>query len=253
MQAVSQQIADIMSFNWIGIQFGESNSAASELAGKLFLTGELPCNHDLFRQKVQKLIRQFSLDDWTRLHQPSQSDLASMVRSEILIDPIAHNNHVIGVLIAGNKHGPDPEVSSVETFFLDAAADFLGVFHENVCRFEHQNSMFLGTLKAFTVAIDAKDHYTQGHSERVGLLSSQLARLMGMDLQQCDRIRITGLLHDVGKIGVPEAVLCKQGKLTSEEFDQIKRHTVIGHNILKDIPSMQDILPGVLYHHERLI
>ncbi len=251
MQAVCQQIADIMPFAWIGIQFDNSDAVATELAGKLFLVGDLPCNHDLFRQKTIDLIKQIAIDDWTRLHEPQKSELAAMVRSELLIDPITHDNQAIGVLIAGNKVSPDPEISSIETHFLDATADFLGVFHENVCRFEHQNDMFFGTLKALTVAVDAKDHYTHGHSERVGLLSYQLARAMGIDKQKCERIRITGLLHDVGKIGVPEAVLCKQGKLTQEEFDQIKLHTIIGHNILKDIPSMQDILPGVLYHHER--
>jgi HD-GYP domain-containing protein (c-di-GMP phosphodiesterase class II) len=64
-------------------------------------------------------------------------------------------------------------------------------------------------------------------------------------------MQITGLVHDVGKIGVPEAVLCKPGKLTEEEFDSMRKHPEIGYRILKDIPQLKDVLPGVLYHHER--
>jgi HD-GYP domain-containing protein (c-di-GMP phosphodiesterase class II) len=72
-----------------------------------------------------------------------------------------------------------------------------------------------------------------------------------MDKQLVEQYRIAGLVHDVGKIGVPEAVLTKPGRLTDEEFDQIKLHPQIGHNILRDIPSLAPVLPGVLSHHER--
>ena len=79
----------------------------------------------------------------------------------------------------------------------------------------------------------------------------ELARAIGIEEQEVERIRIAGLVHDVGKIGVPEAVLCKTGKLTDEEYEQIKLHPRIGYNILKGIPKMEDVLDGVLYHHER--
>jgi HD-GYP domain-containing protein (c-di-GMP phosphodiesterase class II) len=72
-----------------------------------------------------------------------------------------------------------------------------------------------------------------------------------MTEEQAERVRLAGILHDMGKIGVPEAVLLKPGKLTDEEFEAIKRHPTIGFNILKDIEPLEDVLPGVLYHHER--
>jgi HD-GYP domain-containing protein (c-di-GMP phosphodiesterase class II) len=75
---------------------------------------------------------------------------------------------------------------------------------------------------------------------------------MGLPEERVRRVHIAGLLHDVGKIGVPEAVLCKPGRLTDEEFAWIRRHPEIGHGILKDIPQLADILPGVLHHHERM-
>src|SRR5262249_50759563 len=102
-----------------------------------------------------------------------------------------------------------------------------------------------------TASIDAKDRYTRGHSERVGLMASKMAEVLGLDKKLVEQYRIAGLVHDVGKIGVPEAVLTKPGRLTDEEFEQIKLHPRIGHNILKDIPSLEPVLPGVLWHHER--
>ena len=111
--------------------------------------------------------------------------------------------------------------------------------------------MFMGVLKGMTTAIDAKDAYTCGHSERVGLLASRLALAAGLGAEEAERYRLAGLVHDVGKIGVAEAVLSKSGRLNDEEFAQIKKHPEIGHQILRDIPLMEDILPGVLHHHER--
>jgi HD-GYP domain-containing protein (c-di-GMP phosphodiesterase class II) len=127
----------------------------------------------------------------------------------------------------------------------------LGVFHENLARFAEQQEMFLGTLRALTASIDAKDRYTRGHSERVGLMASKMASAMGLEKNTIEQYRIAGIVHDVGKIGVPEHVLAKPGRLTAEEFDLIKLHPGIGHNILKDIPALQQVLPGVLWHHER--
>jgi HD-GYP domain-containing protein (c-di-GMP phosphodiesterase class II) len=87
--------------------------------------------------------------------------------------------------------------------------------------------------------------------ERVALISRRLARAIGLPEAEVERIYMAGILHDVGKIGVPEAVLHKTGKLTAEEFDQMKKHPQIGARILADIKQVQDLIPGVLYHHER--
>ncbi|HWB53900.1 MAG TPA: HD-GYP domain-containing protein, partial [Tepidisphaeraceae bacterium] len=104
---------------------------------------------------------------------------------------------------------------------------------------------------SLTSAVDAKDAYTCGHSERVALLSRELAKKIKLPSTQVERIYMAGLLHDVGKIGVPEFVLQKTGKLTPEEFALMKKHPEIGGKILKNVKQIQDLLPGVLYHHER--
>ena len=105
-------------------------------------------------------------------------------------------------------------------------------------------------LHAQGAAIDAKDPYTRGHSQRVAILSRDLAAAIGLPENFVRTAHLAGLVHDIGKIGVPEAVLCKAGRLDDEEFALIRQHPQTGYRILKDIPQIRDLLPGVLCHHE---
>jgi HD-GYP domain-containing protein (c-di-GMP phosphodiesterase class II) len=170
---------------------------------------------------------------------------------QVVLQPVTRRGHPVGLLMAGAKGGDDPQVSSYDTRLLESAAGYLSAFVDNAALYAEQHATFIGTLRAMTAAIDAKDRYTCGHSERVAHLARQLARASGFDEARAERVHIAGIVHDVGKIGVPEAVLVKAGRLTDEEFGLIKLHPEIGHNILKDIPLFHDVLPGVLYHHER--
>ena len=110
---------------------------------------------------------------------------------------------------------------------------------------------FLGAVKALAEALEAKDPYTHGHSKRVTEISVILAREMGVSTEEQDRIRLAGLVHDIGKIGVPEEILHKQGKLTDTEFDSIREHPTIGEKILNPIIKDPEILAIVRHHHER--
>src|SRR5262249_51571272 len=101
-------------------------------------------------------------------------------------------------------------------------------------------------------AIDAKDSYTYGHSERVARIAVELGRELGLRDDELSDIYLTGLLHDIGKIGIRDSVLCKRDKLTDEEFEHIKEHVKIGYRILADLRAIAHLLPGVLYHHERI-
>ncbi|MFG0307322.1 MAG: HD-GYP domain-containing protein [Phycisphaerales bacterium JB040] len=170
---------------------------------------------------------------------------------QVVVQPIRRDGEILGLLAAGLKAGRDNQISSYETLLFEAVGGYVFSFLNNVLLFHDQRVTFLGTLRALTAAIDAKDRYTRGHSERVAMLSSALARGVGLRPAECDRIHIAGLVHDVGKIGVAEKVLTKPGRLTDEEFDKIRAHPEIGYRILRDIPALRDVLPGVLHHHER--
>ena len=110
--------------------------------------------------------------------------------------------------------------------------------------------LLIGVIRTLVNAIDAKDAYTCGHSDRVARIAMRLAAELGLDHQSCLQVYMTGLLHDIGKIGVPDAILCKPGKLTDEEFAIVKRHPAIGYQILKHLEQLSYVLPGVLHHHE---
>jgi HD-GYP domain-containing protein (c-di-GMP phosphodiesterase class II) len=253
-QAISQvagQLQQVLPFGWLAIRISPHSRGVRDLAGKMLVAGQTPCDQQVIRRLSDALLEADKPSERAMLLHPQRDDLARAVGAEVLAEHITHDDKVIGLLLAGNKGGPDPELSSFETQFLDATADFLGVFHENLSRFAEQQETFLGTLRALTASIDAKDRYTRGHSERVGLMASKMAAALGMDRAAIEEYRIAGIVHDVGKIGVPEAVLTKPGRLTEEEFAQIKLHPGIGHHILRDIPRLASVLPGVLWHHER--
>lgn len=110
--------------------------------------------------------------------------------------------------------------------------------------------MSMDTTRALVAAIDKKDQYTSGHSERVGLFTRLTAAELGISGPELRLFEWAGLLHDVGKIGVPENILTKPGALSETEFAIIKRHPEMGYEILQPISSFQNILDGVLYHHE---
>ncbi len=111
--------------------------------------------------------------------------------------------------------------------------------------------LLLHVVSSLAGAIDAKDTYTNGHSSRVAEYSKEIARRHGYNTQEQTDIYIMGLLHDVGKIGVPDSVINKPGALTEEEFESIKRHPVIGSHILKKIKEMPKLSVGARWHHER--
>jgi HD-GYP domain-containing protein (c-di-GMP phosphodiesterase class II) len=99
--------------------------------------------------------------------------------------------------------------------------------------------------------VDAKDSYTAGHSTRVTLYSVIIGEELGLDVEQLRRLRLAGLLHDVGKIGIRDSVLGKPGRLTDEEFAMMKSHPQVGENILTPVSQLADVIPGVVSHHER--
>lgn len=162
-------------------------------------------------------------------------------------------NHVIGFMVAVNIQDKE-EFDSASVKLFNSVATGCAVFVENGRLFGDLSELFIGSLTTLTDSIDAKDGYTHGHSERVAMISKWIAEcLVPLDLlrpEQVSEVYLAGLLHDIGKIGVEDALLRKTGPLTEEESECIKKHPEIGAGILRGIKQMGDIVPGVLYHHE---
>jgi len=109
---------------------------------------------------------------------------------------------------------------------------------------------YIQTIRALAEAIDAKDAYTRGHSERVAVYASRLGNQMGLRKELIERIYFAGLLHDVGKIGIPDAIITKPDQLTLEEYREIQKHPEIGAKILEPVEFLSSIVPCVRHHHE---
>lgn len=117
---------------------------------------------------------------------------------------------------------------------------------------EENRALFMGSIQMLAGAVDEKDPYTRGHSDRVTRYSMMIAREMGLDEEFIETVRISAQLHDVGKIGIEDRILKKPGALTPEEFEIMKTHTTKGANILRPVKQLKDMLPGIELHHESL-
>ncbi len=117
--------------------------------------------------------------------------------------------------------------------------------------YKNIQSHYSETVSSLVAAVDAKDAYTKGHQERIAKLACLIGQTIGYSAEQLDLIQQAAILHDLGKIGVPEAILMKQDILTEEEFEIIKKHPVIGAEILSPVQFLKEVVPLVLYHHEK--
>ncbi len=117
---------------------------------------------------------------------------------------------------------------------------------------DENRELFLGTVKSLAAAIDGKDPYTRGHSERVSRVSVAIAQRLGISDEECEKIRVSALLHDVGKIGIDDKILKKPASLTDEEYEIMKQHPQKGYKIMSQIPAMKEFLPGMYMHHEMM-
>jgi response regulator RpfG family c-di-GMP phosphodiesterase len=184
---------------------------------------------------------------------------------QFLMVPIVAGTRSFGWFVAvnraieGRKWAPSPllqlghdEFGTWEASLLSTAASLLASHASNLDLIREKEQLLVNTVRSLVTALDAKDAYTRGHSERVALFSKRIAETIGYDAASAERLYLSGLLHDVGKIGVSDAVLRKPDKLTPEEFAEIKKHPDEGWFILRDLEQMRYVLPGVLHHHEQV-
>jgi len=141
--------------------------------------------------------------------------------------------------------------STDEVEFLKTLASHVAVAARNAQLYRSLEISYLDTVAALAAAVDAKDAYTRGHSERVMRNAVHLAREVGLDRREVEMVRYSALLHDVGKIGLPTHILSTKEKLTEEEFNLVKQHPTIGYEIVKPISFLRPALDGIRYHHER--
>jgi len=168
---------------------------------------------------------------------------------QLIAVALIEGDNLFGYLAAIN-HADDAEFGTVEASLLSSVAAILGIHSGNIELYRQQSELLAGIVRALTSAIDAKDPYTCGHSDRVARIAVRLAEELGCEGKVLNTVYLSGLLHDIGKIGISDAVLRKPDRLSPQEYEHIKRHVRIGYRILSDIAKLEDVLPVVLHHHE---
>jgi HD-GYP domain-containing protein (c-di-GMP phosphodiesterase class II) len=165
--------------------------------------------------------------------------------------PLHAHGEAIGVLTATEKIGVDEFTTRDRKLFEGLSS--VGASALLNCRLhEKLNRQMMATIQALATAVDAKDHYTHSHSARVAELCVVVAQRMSIgDPNTLREIRLSGLLHDIGKIGVPETILGKPSELSSDEYAKVKEHVEIGSRIIQQVPGLEAVASAVLHHHER--
>jgi putative nucleotidyltransferase with HDIG domain len=224
---------------------------ADQIGSAQFLTrGDFPVGHEQFTEMATFLkvneCRQPVVVNEAGL---GSTQVAGFPLRNLVIAPLTSAGKTYGYLAAANhEHGG--EFGTVEARLLGSVATILGIHCGNIVLYREQSDLFAGVVRALSSAIDAKDPYTCGHSDRVARVAVRLAEELGLPPDERRRIHLAGLLHDIGKIGIKDEVLRKPGKLTPEEYEHIKLHPALGYEILKGLKKIQHVLPAVLHHHE---
>jgi len=216
----------------------------------------------LVYEQAKKALRKKNLSPVLR--QQLKDALHQMEIFEVTVCiPTYFINELLGIFLMGRKNSGKNFSRSELNFFVAIASDVAmairnaQLFKDLALELDKNKRLFIHTTVALAAAIDAKDHYTHGHTSRVTSLSIEIARKLiqknrkKFDEKFLEQLHIASLLHDIGKIGIPETILNKEGPLDEEEKKRIQQHPLIGVTILQPIRELQDALMGVKYHHER--
>lgn len=169
----------------------------------------------------------------------------------ILAVPLVKENIIVGALIVGNRGRPGHRFTRDDEKLLAALSNHVAVALQNAKLYQSLNELFISTTTALVRAMEAKDRYTSGHSERVMKYSMAIGREMRLAEEDLENLRLASILHDVGKIGIRENILLKPGKLTQAQREAIETHSLIGKMIVEKVKNSDKIIPGIIEHHER--
>ncbi len=174
---------------------------------------------------------------------------SGFVTRNLICVPVLSKDVILGVLEAVNKASGNFDDDDLE--LMTSLANQVAVAVENSRLYEELKETFYATAEALAETIDLRDPYTGGHTRRVMNYSMVVGRFMGLGRTEMENLRLSAILHDIGKIGVRDDVLLKQGKLDDEEYKKMCQHPGFGSDVLGRIRQLRDVIPGVRGHHER--
>jgi len=193
------------------------------------------------------------INDFDELAEANDS-IETAIKS-LLIVPLIVHQEIIGIVCLCNKWNAYKKVpenfSNDDLKLLKSLLMQSAISLENYLLYNNMQELLMNSIKALVAAIEAKDQYTAGHSERVTAIAVLIGQEMGLAPKIMENLRVSAILHDVGKIGISEKILCSKERLTDEEFAVIKSHPSKGATILQHLDEFSEIIPGVKHHHER--
>ena len=169
----------------------------------------------------------------------------------IVCTPVKIKGKMIGVLEAINKQGKEG-FDTEDLSLLSSLSDFVAIALDNARLYQELEEMFFQTAESLADAIEKRDPYTGGHTQRVTAYSLAIARHLALDPAERKCLRIASVLHDVGKIGIEDHILKKPGRLDEEEYSRIQNHPELGAEIIQHIRKLREVIPGVRSHHEQM-
>jgi HD-GYP domain-containing protein (c-di-GMP phosphodiesterase class II) len=206
--------------------------------------------------------RQFTRDDgviWKTIGAQKPSTFCRIKETEycdyipqltsLMVCPILGKRKAIGAIVVADKEFGE-EFFLSETKLLMAISSQAGLAIENAFLYSELEALLVGAIRCMVKAIEAKSRWTVGYSERVTEYALEIGRFMDIETEMLERLKICSLLHDIGKIAVPAEILNKGTQLTETEWLEIKRHSLVGAEILAEIKQFKDVILGVKYHHE---
>lgn len=179
-----------------------------------------------------------------------RSDETTRIPVEVMVSPVFAGDMFVCAITLVRGTGLR-EFRASDMMLLESLAMFCGDLIRNHRLVLELRGMSIAMVRSLVNAIDQKDEYTSGHSLRVGYYATELGQRLGLAKADLQMLQWSALLHDVGKIGIRDSVLKKEGKLTAEEWAHIQEHPVRSHRVVQEVPQLADALDGVLYHHER--
>jgi response regulator RpfG family c-di-GMP phosphodiesterase len=169
----------------------------------------------------------------------------------IMVVPMLQYSQAIGT-IAVVRSEDKPRYTPSDLQLLTVFSSHIASSLQNAQLYTRMKTLNLEVIRSYARAVEAKDIYTRGHSERVATYAQSLGQALGLSTQELDILYMAGVLHDIGKIGIPDSILNKPDILTPEEYNVMKSHPLVGRDILSQVTSFKEILPIVYHHHERI-
>jgi putative nucleotidyltransferase with HDIG domain len=179
-----------------------------------------------------------------------EEDIDDKEKVTFVLVPLMAHDQPVGLLDIISET-PEGDITSRDLSLLTILAKQAALAIENVKLYESMKKDQVSIIRALSSTVDAKDHYTSGHSQKVSEYATHIAEELNLPERDIENIKFAALLHDLGKIGMPDEIIKKPSRLTDEEFEIVKMHPVIGAKIIREIESLAPIVPIILHHHER--